>query len=162
MALSKPPLLPRGDLFTRMTPPPGSKGGLLNAIYGSAVMTAAATLLGTPVGILTGTFLAEFGRGLRQARAVRFVNDILLSAPSIIIGLFVYEMMVVPMGHFSAWAGTIALAIIVVPVVVRTSENMLTLVPASLREAAVALGTPQWKMVVMVVYRAAIRACSPA
>ncbi|HZL60429.1 MAG TPA: phosphate ABC transporter permease PstA [Stellaceae bacterium] len=146
-----------GDLFTRMTPPPGSKGGLLNAIYGSAVMTAAATLLGTPVGILTGTFLAEFGRGSRLAQAVRFVNDILLSAPSIIIGLFVYEMMVVPMGHFSAWAGTIALAIIVVPVVVRTSENMLTLVPASLREAAVALGTPQWKMVVMVVYRAAIQ-----
>lgn len=145
------------DLFTRMTPPPGSKGGLLNAIYGSVVMTTAATLLGTPVGILTGTFLAEFGRGSRLAQAVRFVNDILLSAPSIIIGLFVYEMMVVPMGHFSAWAGTVALSIIVVPVVVRTTENMLTLVPASLREAAVALGTPQWKMVVMVVYRAAIQ-----
>jgi phosphate transport system permease protein len=145
------------DILTKMTPPPGSKGGLANAIYGSVTMTAAATAIGTPVGILTGTYLAEFSRGSRLGQAVRFVNDILLSAPSIVIGLFVYEAMVVPMGHFSAWAGTAALAIIVVPVVVRTSENMLSLVPASLREAAFALGTPQWKVVSNVVYRAAIQ-----
>jgi phosphate transport system permease protein len=146
-----------GALFTQSTPAPGNQGGLLNAIYGSAVMTACATLLGTPVGILTGTFLAEFARGSRLAQGVRFVNDILLSAPSIVIGLFIYQVMVVRMGHFSAWAGTVALAIIVVPVVVRTTENMPTLVPASLREAAVALGAPQWKVVVMVVYRAAVQ-----
>jgi phosphate transport system permease protein len=145
------------DIITKMTPPPGSQGGLANAIYGSVIMTAAATAIGTPVGILTGTYLAEFSRGSRLGQAVRFVNDILLSAPSIVIGLFVYEVMVVPMGHFSAWAGTAALAIIVVPVVVRTSENMLSLVPASLREAAFALGTPQWKVVSNVVYRAAIQ-----
>ena len=145
------------DLFTQNTPPPGSRGGLLNAIYGSLVMTVAATLIGTPVGILCGTFLAEFSRSSRLAMAVRFINDILLSAPSIVIGLFVYVVMVVPMGHFSAWAGSVALAIIVVPVVVRTSENMLSLVPASLREAAFALGTPQWKVVTMVVYRAALQ-----
>ena len=113
------------DIITKMTPPPGSQGGLANAIYGSVI---AATAIGTPVGILTGTYLAEFSRGSRLGQAVRFVNDILLSAPSIVIGLFVYEVMVVPMGHFSAWAGTAALAIIVVPVVVRTSENMLSLV----------------------------------
>jgi phosphate transport system permease protein len=145
------------DLFTQNTPPPGSRGGLLNAIYGSLVMTVVATLIGTPVGILCGTFLAEFGRSSRLAMAVRFINDILLSAPSIVIGLFVYVVMVVPMGHFSAWAGSVALAIIVVPVVVRTSENMLSLVPASLREAAFALGTPQWKVVTFVVYRAALQ-----
>jgi len=145
------------DLFTKPTPAPGNQGGLINAIYGSAMMTALATMLGTPVGILCGTFLAEFARGSRLAQLVRFVNDILLSAPSIVIGLFVYQVMVVRMGHFSAWAGTVALAIIVVPVVVRTTENMLILVPASLREAAVALGAPQWKVVVMVVYRAAIQ-----
>jgi phosphate transport system permease protein len=144
-------------LFTQTTPPPGSQGGLLNAIYGSAVMTAGATLLGTPVGILTGTYLAEFGRGSWLAPVVRFVNDILLSAPSIIIGLFVYEVMVVPMGHFSAWAGVVALAIIVIPVVVRTTENVLVLVPSSLREAAAALGTPQWKVVLKVIYRAAVQ-----
>jgi phosphate transport system permease protein len=144
-------------LFTETTPPPGSQGGLLNAIYGSLVMTLAATLLGTPVGILTGTFLAEFGRGTFVAPVVRFVNDILLSAPSIVIGLFVYQAMVVPMGHFSAWAGIVALAIIVIPVVVRTTENVLMLVPSSLREAAVALGAPQWKVIVMVTYRAAIQ-----
>jgi len=146
-----------GALFTETTPPPGSQGGLLNAIYGSLVMTVAATLLGTPVGILTGTFLAEFGRGTFVAPVVRFVNDILLSAPSIVIGLFVYQAMVVPMGHFSAWAGIVALSIIVVPVVVRTTENVLMLVPSSLREAAVALGAPQWKVIVMVTYRAAIQ-----
>jgi len=144
-------------LFTEMTPPPGSKGGLLNPIFGSIVITGAATLLGTPIGILTGTFLAEFGRGTVVAPAVRFVNDILLSAPSIVIGLFVYEIMVVPMGHFSAWAGIVSLAIIVIPVVVRTTENVLVLVPASLREAAIALGAPQWKVIVMVTYRAAIQ-----
>jgi len=145
------------DLFTKMTPPPGSRGGIANAIYGSIVMTAVATLVGTPVGVLTGTYLAEFGRGSRIAPIVRFVNDILLSAPSIIIGLFVYELMVVRMGHFSAWAGAVALAIIVVPVVVRTTEDMLILVPGSLREAAIALGTPQWKVIVSVIYRAALQ-----
>jgi phosphate transport system permease protein len=144
-------------LFTQTTPPPGSVGGLANAIYGSVVMTVLATLLGTPVGILSGTFLAEFGRGSVLAPAVRFVNDILLSAPSIAIGLFVYEVVVVPMGHFSAWAGVVALAIIVVPVVVRTTEDMLSLVPGSLREAAFALGAPEWKVVVTVTYRAALQ-----
>jgi phosphate transport system permease protein len=145
------------DVLTRTTPPPGSQGGLLNAIFGSVVMTLAATLAGTPVGVLTGTYLAEFGRHSRIAPVVRFINDILLSAPSIIIGLFVYEALVVPMGHFSGWAGAAALAIIVVPVVVRTTEDMLTLVPNSLREAAAALGAPQWKIVVMVTYRAALQ-----
>lgn len=145
------------DLFTMSTPPPGNRGGLLNAIYGSVMMTVVATLVGTPVGILTGTFLAEYGRGTWIAPVVRFVNDILLSAPSIVIGLFVYEILVVPMKHFSAWAGACALAIIVVPVVVRTTEDMLSLVPASLREAATALGAPQWKVVVQVIYRAAMQ-----
>jgi phosphate transport system permease protein len=145
------------DLFTAMTPPPGSTGGLLNAIVGSVAMTAIATLIGTPVGILAGTFLAEYGRSNRFAESVRFINDILLSAPSIIIGLFVYEVMVLRMGHFSAWAGTAALAIIVVPVVVRTTEDMLRLVPDSLREAAAALGAPRWKVIVMVAYRAAVQ-----
>ena len=145
------------DLFTQMTPPPGSKGGLLNAIFGSIVMTLIATLIGTPVGILAGTFLAEYGRASRFAEIVRFVNDILLSAPSIIIGLFIYEVMVLLMGHFSAWAGATALAIIVVPVVVRTTEDMLILVPNSLREAAAALGAPRWKVIVMIAYRAAVQ-----
>ncbi|HZB93700.1 MAG TPA: phosphate ABC transporter permease PstA [Stellaceae bacterium] len=143
--------------FTEMTPPPGARGGLANAIFGSVMMTAVATLVGTPVGVLTGTYLAEFGAGSRIAPVVRFVNDILLSAPSIIIGLFVYELMVVPMGNFSAWAGSAALAILVVPVVVRTTEDMLRLVPGSLREAAIALGTPQWKVIVVVIYRAAVQ-----
>ena len=145
------------DMFTENTPPPNGEGGLLNAIYGSLIMTAVGTLIGTPVGILCGTFLSEFGRTSRLAMVVRFINDILLSAPSIVIGLFVYVVMVVPMGHFSGWAGSVALAILVVPVVVRTSENMLSLVPASLREAAFALGTPQWKVVTFVVYRAAMQ-----
>ena len=145
------------DTFTQTTPPPGSHGGLANAIYGSVVMTLVATLVGTPVGILCGTYLAEYGRGSALAPAVRFVNDILLSAPSIVIGLFVYEVVVVSMGHFSAWAGSVALAILVVPVVVRTTEDMLNLVPAGLREAAFALGAPQWKVVVLVTYRAAIQ-----
>jgi len=143
------------SLFTQMTPPPGSSGGLLNAIAGSLAMTAIATLVGTPTGILAGTFLAEYSRGKRFGEVVRFVNDILLSAPSIIIGLFVYETMVVRMGHFSAWAGAMALAIITVAVVVRTTEDMLRLVPSALREAAAALGAPQWKVIVMVTYRAA-------
>jgi phosphate transport system permease protein len=144
-------------LFAEMTPPPGSTGGLLNAIFGSVVMTFIATLIGTPTGILAGTFLAEYSRGSRFGEVVRFINDILLSAPSIIVGLFVYEMMVVRMGHFSAWAGAVALAIIVIPVVVRTTEDMLNLVPNALREAAAALGSPKWKVVVMVAYRAAIQ-----
>jgi phosphate transport system permease protein len=145
------------DLFTQNTPPPGSKGGLLNAIYGSVMMTAIATAVGTPVGILAGTFLAEYSRGSRLAPLIRFINDILLSAPSIIVGLFVYEVLVIRMGHFSAWAGAMALAIIVVPVVLRTTEDMLRLVPNALREAAAALGTPQWQIVVRICYRAALQ-----
>jgi phosphate transport system permease protein len=146
------------DFFIKETPGPGSPGGgMANAIIGSVFMTTLATLVGTPVGILTGTYLAEFDRGSRMAPAVRFVNDILLSAPSIIIGVFVYGLVVVPMHGFNAWAGSAALAIIVVPVVVRTTEDMLRLVPGSLREAAVALGAPQWKVIVMVTYRAAIQ-----
>lgn len=141
--------------FTQMTPPPGSQGGLRNAIVGSLLMVTAATLIGTPVGVLAGTYLAEFGKSGWLAPATRFINDILLSAPSIVIGLFVYEIVVHRYGHFSAWAGAIALALIVIPVVVRTSENMLLLVPNSLREAAAALGAPQWKVVLMVSYRAA-------
>jgi phosphate transport system permease protein len=144
-------------LFVQMTPPPGSSGGLLNAIAGSLVMTGIATLIGTPTGILAGTFLAEYARGSQFGELVRFINDILLSAPSIIIGLFVYEAMVVHMGHFSAWAGAVALAIIMVPVIVRTTEDMLRLVPSALREAAAALGAPKWKVVVMVTYRAALQ-----
>lgn len=142
-------------VFTQMTPPPGSSGGLLNAIAGSLYMVLMATLIGTPVGVLAGTYLAEFGRAGWLAPTTRFVNDILLSAPSIVIGLFVYEGVVHRMGHFSGWAGALALALIVLPVVVRTTENMLQLVPNSLREAAAALGAPQWKVVIMVSYRAA-------
>ena len=145
------------SLFAQMTPPPGSSGGLLNAIFGSVAMTVIATLLGTPTGILAGTFLAEYSRGSRFGETVRFINDILLSAPSIIVGLFVYVLLVVRMGHFSAWAGSVALAIIVIPVVVRTTEDMLNLVPNALREAAAALGSPKWKVIVMVAYRAAIQ-----
>jgi len=141
------------DLFTQMTPPPGSKGGLLNAIVGSLVMAAMGTAIGTPVGILAGIYLAEFGSRGWLAPCTRFINDILLSAPSIVIGLFIYEIYVFRVGHFSAWAGALALALIVIPVVIRTTENMLRLVPDSLREAAVALGTPQWKMIVMVTLR---------
>ena len=144
-------------VFTEMTPPPGAAGGLLNPIVGSLILTALAVAFGTPLGILAGTYMAEYGRYSKLTMVVRFINDILLSAPSIVIGLFVYEVMVVRMGHFSAWAGAATLAIILVPVVVRTTENMLTLVPASLREAAVALGAPQWKVIVMVVYRAAMQ-----
>src|SRR2546423_6260187 len=142
------------ELFTQMTPPPGSKGGLLNAIAGSVLMATMGTLIGTPIGILAGIYLAEFGSRGWLAPATRFINDILLSAPSIVIGLFIYEAYVFRVGHFSAWAGSFALALIVVPVVVRTTENMLKLVPDSLREAAAALGTPQWKMILMVTLRA--------
>ena len=142
-------------VFTQMTPPPGSAGGLLNAIAGSLFMVLVATMIGTPVGILAGTYLAEFGKAGWLAPATRFINDILLSAPSIVIGLFVYEIAVHRVGHFSAWAGSLALALIVLPVVVRTTENMLQLVPNSLREAAAALGAPQWKVVMMISYKAA-------
>jgi phosphate transport system permease protein len=145
------------DLFVQTTPAPGSHGGLLNAIYGSLAMTLVATVVGSPIGILAGTFLAEYGRGNPIAPVVRFINDILLSAPSIIIGMFIYQLMVAQMGHFSAWAGAMALAMIVVPVVVRTTEDMLNLVPGSLREAAFALGTPKWKVIVMVTYKAALQ-----
>lgn len=141
------------DLFTQMTPPPGSKGGLLNAIVGSLLMAVMGTAIGTPIGILAGIYLAEFGSRGWLAPSTRFINDILLSAPSIVIGLFIYEIYVFQVGHFSAWAGALALALIVIPVVIRTTENMLRLVPDSLREAAVALGTPQWKMIVMVTLR---------
>jgi phosphate transport system permease protein len=144
-----------GSVFTQMTPPPGSKGGLFNAIFGSLMMTVIGTLVGTPIGILAGTYLAEFGNRGWLAPVTRFINDILLSAPSIVIGLFVYEVYVVNVKHFSGWAGTIALAIIVIPIVIRTTENMLRLVPSTLREAAAALGAPQWKIINFVTLRAA-------
>jgi len=144
--------------FTESTPAPGTEGGgMLNAIYGSAIMTLVGTLVGSPVGILAGTFLAEYGRDNKIASVIRFINDILLSAPSIIVGLFIYEVMVLRMGHFSGWAGSVALAILVVPVVVRTTEDMLTLVPGGLREAAFALGTPKWRVICTVTYRAAMQ-----
>ena len=142
-------------LFTEMTPPPNDAGGLANAIFGSLVLVAMATLVGTPIGVLAGVYLAEYGRQGVLASTTRFVNDILLSAPSIVIGLFVYTMVVAQFRSFAAWAGIVALALIVVPVVIRTTENMLILVPASLREAAYALGTPKWKVIIMVTLRAA-------
>jgi len=147
--------LARATLYYQMTPPPGADGGLANAIAGSLVMVTVGTLLGTPIGILAGTYLAEFGRKGWLAGATRFLNDVLLSAPSIVIGLFVYSVYVAQVGHFSAWAGSIALGLIVVPVVVRTTDDMLKLVPNSLREAAMALGCPVWKMVTFVTYQAA-------
>ena len=144
------------DLFALMTPPPGNEGGgLANPIIGSLLMAAGGTVIGTPIGIMAGIYLAEFGSRGWLAPVTRFINDILLSAPSIVIGLFVYEVYVVSIGHFSAWAGIMALALLVIPVVVRTTENMLRLVPDSLREAAAALGAPQWKMVMLVTVRAA-------
>jgi phosphate transport system permease protein len=143
------------SLFTQNTPPPGSNGGLLNAIVGSLTMAVVATLIGTPVGILAGTYLAEFGRRGWLAPATRFINDILLSAPSIVIGLFIYSIYVAQVSHFSGWGGALALSLIVIPVVVRTTDDMLKLVPDSLREAAVALGAPAWKMIVFISYRAA-------
>ena len=142
-------------VFTEMTPPPGSAGGLLNAIVGSLVMTVIAILIGTPVGMLAGTYMAEYGRHAKISSVVRFVNDILLSAPSIVVGLFIYEVMVVPMGHFSGIAGAVALAVIVIPVVVRTTEDMLMLVPNTLREAAASIGLPRSLMIRHIAYRAA-------
>lgn len=143
-------------VFTEMTPPPGSAGGLLNAIVGSILMTVIAIAIGTPVGMLAGTYMAEYGRHRKISSVVRFINDILLSAPSIVIGLFVYELMVRPMGHFSALAGAVALAILVIPVVVRTTEDMLNLVPNALREAGTAIGAPRWIVIRSVGYRAAM------
>ena len=142
-------------IFTEMTPPPGANGGLLNAIIGSLLMTALAVLIGTPLGLLAGTYLAEYGRNSRFASVVRFVNDVLLSAPSIVIGLFVYEILVVALGHFSGFAGAAALALIVIPVVVRTTEDMLLLVPNQLREAAASVGMPSAVMITRIAYRAA-------
>jgi phosphate transport system permease protein len=143
------------SLFTQMTPPPGSDGGLANAIGGSVLMATAGTVIGTPIGILAGTYLAEFGRRGWLAPTTRFINDILLSAPSIVIGLFVYTVYVSQVKHFSGWAGAFSLSLIVIPVVVRTTDDMLKLVPDSLREAAVALGSPTWKMITLICYRAA-------
>jgi len=143
-------------LFIESTPPPGTNGGLANAIMGSIILTAAGVGIGAPAGILAGTYLAEFGRTSRLGGVVRFVNDILLSAPSIIVGVFVYALVVLRAGHFSGWAGAVALALIVLPVVVRTTENMMRLVPDSLREAAAALGAPSWKVTIRVVYRSAL------
>jgi phosphate transport system permease protein len=142
-------------VFTEMTPPPGSKGGLLNAIAGSLVMTAIGVAIGAPLGLLAGTYLAEYGRGTKLATVVRFVNDILLSAPSIVIGLFVYTIVVAPMGHFSGISGAAALSLLVIPVVLRTTEDMLLLVPGSMREAAAALGAPRAAVISRVAYRAA-------
>ncbi len=143
------------QVFTEMTPPPGSAGGLLNPIVGSLMMTGVAVVIGTPIGILAGTYMAEYGQYATLSTVVRFINDILLSAPSIVVGLFIYEVMVMPMGHFSGFAGAVALAVIVVPVVVRTTEDMLILVPKELREAATALGVPRSHVIAHVSYRAA-------
>ncbi len=142
-------------VFTQMTPPPGGSGGLLNPIMGSLVMTAVAVVIGTPLGVLAGTYMAEYGRYDKLTMVVRFINDILLSAPSIVVGLFIYEIMVAQMGHFSGWAGAVSLAVIVIPVVVRTTEDMLTLVPDTLREAAASIGLPRSLMIQRVAYRAA-------
>lgn len=142
-------------LFTEITPPPGQAGGLINAIMGSLAMVGVGTLIGTPVGILAGTYLAEYGHRGWLAPATRFLNDVLLSAPSIVIGLFIYAVYVAQVGHYSGWAGSLALAILVIPVVVRTTDNMLLLVPNSLREATAALGCPKYRMITMVCYRAA-------
>ena len=144
-----------GAVFTEMTPPPGSDGGLLNAIFGSVVMTSIGVAIGTPLGILAGTYMAEYGRYAKLTVVVRFINDILLSAPSIIIGLFVYEILVAPVHHFSALAGSVSLAFIVVPIVARTTEDMLLLVPNPLREAATAMGLPRAYVITKVAYKAA-------
>lgn len=143
------------SLFVESTPPPGSDGGLLNAILGSFMMAGMGTLIGTPIGVLAGTYLAEYGKRGWLAPATRFLNDVLLSAPSIIIGLFIYATYVAQVGHYSGWAGSLALAILVIPVVVRSTDNMLQLVPNSLREAAAALGCPQWRVVTAICYKAA-------
>ena len=142
-------------VFTEMTPPPGAVGGLLNAIVGSLIMTALALLIGAPIGILAGTYMAEYGRHSHLTSVVRFINDILLSAPSIVVGLFIYYVMVRPMGHFSGVAGAVVLAVLVVPVMVRTTEDMLTLVPDTLREAAASIGLPRSLMIRQIAYRAA-------
>jgi phosphate transport system permease protein len=142
-------------VFTEMTPPPGAAGGLLNPIFGSLILTALAVLIGTPIGILAGTYMAEYGRYDVLTTVVRFINDILLSAPSIVVGLFIYEVMVAPMGHFSGLAGGVALAVLVIPVVVRTTEDMLTLVPNALREAATSIGLPRSLTITRICYRAA-------
>jgi phosphate transport system permease protein len=144
-------------LFSQDTPPPGSAGGLRNAIAGSLAMTLVGVAVGAPIGLMAGTYLAEYSRNSRLGQLVLFVNDILLSAPSIIIGLFIYQVMVARMHHFSAWAGSMALAILVIPVVVRTTVEMLKLVPNQLREAASALGTPKWKTITLITYRAAVQ-----
>ncbi|WP_126172300.1 phosphate ABC transporter permease PstA [Altericroceibacterium xinjiangense] len=144
------------DLFTEMTPPPGGEGGLLNAFYGSAMMILLAVLIGTPIGIAAGTYLAEHGRNTKLASTVRFINDILLSAPSIVIGLFVYELAVRTIGHFSGYAGALALAIILIPIIVRTSEESLRLVPNQMREAGFALGLPRWKLTSQIIYKSAM------
>jgi len=143
------------EVFTQMTPPPGSAGGLLNPIVGSLIMTVIGVLIGAPLGMLAGTYMAEYGRYSKMTSVVRFINDILLSAPSIVMGLFVYTIMVAPMGHFSGFAGAIALAVLVIPIVVRTTEDMLLLVPGSLREASAALGMPRALMIRKVAYKAA-------
>ncbi len=143
------------QVFTQMTPPPGAAGGLLNAIYGSAVMTLIGILIGSPIGLLAGTYLSEYGRNSLLSALIRFINDVLLSAPSIIIGLFIYELLVVRMGHFSALAGAVALAVIAIPVTLRTTEDMLNLVPAGMKDASAALGAYPWRTVLSVVYPAA-------
>jgi len=143
------------NVFTTVTKPPGSNGGLLNPIIGSLIQTAIGTVIGTPIGLLVGTYLAEYAKNSPLANTVRFVSDILLSAPSILIGLFVYQILVVPFGGFSGWAGSVALAVIVIPIVVRTTEDMLRLLPDTLREAVIGLGAPKWKMITLVCWRAA-------
>jgi phosphate transport system permease protein len=142
-------------LFTQNTPPPGGSGGILNAIYGSVVMTLIGIIIGAPIGMLAGTYLAEYGRGTRLAAVIRFVNDVLLSAPSIIIGLFIYEILVVRMGHFSALAGGVALAVIAIPVTVRTTEDMLNLVPQGMKDASTAMGAYPWRTITSIIYPAA-------
>ncbi|MBE9604641.1 phosphate ABC transporter permease PstA [Acetobacteraceae bacterium H6797] len=144
------------SLFTNVTAPPGSNGGLANAIVGSLIQVALGTLIGTPIGMLVGTYLAEYANGSKLGNLVRFVSDVLLSAPSILIGLFIYQIAVLPFGGFSGWAGVLALAVIVVPVVVRTTEDQLSLIPNTLREAVIGLGAPKWKMVVLVCWRSAL------
>jgi phosphate transport system permease protein len=142
-------------LFTQMTPPPGSAGGLLNALYGSAIMTLLGISIGSPIGVLAGTHLAEYGRGSRLATVIRFINDVLLSAPSIIVGLFVYEIIVVRMGHFSALAGALSLAILAIPITLRTTEDMLNLVPLGMKDSSAALGAYPWRTTLSILYPAA-------
>ncbi|RZI40455.1 phosphate ABC transporter permease PstA [Herbaspirillum sp. HC18] len=144
------------DIFTQLTPPPGQDGGLANAFAGSLIMSLLALVMGVPVGIAAGTYLAEYARNIAWRESIRFINDILLSAPSIVLGLFIYELMVRRQGHFSGWAGAITLALIVLPVVVRTTDEMLRLVPQAMREAALSLGIPQWKVTTQILYRAAL------